>query len=155
METASHTTRRYRCETCNQAFTRQSSLMRHQNGDTACKGARRTNGTSTLGSSLHASAGSPSRTPYNTQDGIPLSDSSADPIPGYRQRPPVPTFYSPSPTNSRTTSRRDYSPPIHVPSQPQDLRITQSSLSPRHKFIDPMMLGGAYRIADIGREFLT
>ena len=128
METASHTNMRYHCQICDGGFTRHSSLVRHQSGDTACKGARRANGTSILGSSsgvqsvFHASAGGPSRTPYSAQDDIPLADSSAGPAPGNWQ-PSVPVFCPSSPINPRIASGRNSA---HAPSQLQDVVASQS-----------------------------
>ena len=128
METASHTNMRYHCQICDGGFTRHSSLVRHQSGDTACKGARRANGTSILDSSsgipsvFHASAGGPSRTPYSAQDGIPLADSSAGPAPGNWQ-PLAPVFYPSSHTIPQTASGRDSA---HAPSQLQDMTASQS-----------------------------
>ena len=122
METASHTSMRYSCEICSGEFTRNSSLVRHQNG--ACRGARQADGASTLGSSsgariaLHTSAGGPSRTPHSSQRDILLADSSTGPAPGNWQ-PLVPVFYPSSTTlNPRTASRRNSA---HAPSQPQDV----------------------------------
>lgn len=104
METATHTTNRYYCETCNKEFTRQSSVSRHKSRPTACRVARRANGASTLGSSssaqslFNASTGNPSKTPHNAHDDIPLASSPTGPAPGIQQ-PPSLVFYPPSPTN--------------------------------------------------------
>ena len=126
METASHTSTRYCCEICSGEFTRNSSLVRHQRG--ACKDARRANGASTLGSSsgariaFHASAGSPSRTPYSSQGDILPADSSTGPAPRNSQ-PSVPVFCLSSPTNPRTASRRNST---HAPSHLQDVATPPS-----------------------------
>ena len=141
MEIASHADRRYRCQNCDGRFTRHSSLVRHQSGDTACKGTRRANGTSTLSSSsgvqsaFHVSAGGGSRTSYSAQDDTPPADSSTGPVPGNWQ-PSDPVFYPSSPTDPQNTSRRNSA---YVPSQSQDMAIPWSPLSPPLMPIDSLM----------------
>ena len=141
MEIASHAIRKYRCRICDGRFTRHSSLVRHQSGDTACKGDWRANGASSLGSSsgvqsvFHASAREPSRIPYSAQDDISLVGSSTGPAPGNWQ-PSVPVFNPSSPTDLQNASRRKSA---DVPSQSQDVAITRSPLSPPLELIDSLM----------------
>ena len=131
---ASHSPRGYRCKFCGTEFTREFSEKRHNIKPTpACMAARRASGASTLGSSSsvqsvsHVSAGSPSRTPYNAQDNMALSDGSTGP--GNQQRPLVPKFHLPSrsPTNPPTTrSRNRPSQAAHTPPRPQPVTTAHS-----------------------------
>ena len=138
---ASHSPRGYRCKFCGTEFTREFSKKRHNTRPTpACMAARRAGGASNLGSGSgvqsvsHVSAGGPSRTPYNAQDNMALSDGSTGPFPGNQQRPLVPKFHPPSrsPTNPPTTrSRNRPSQAAHTPPRPQPVTTAQSPPSRR------------------------